>query len=263
MYMYGQKDKNPKVNMDKQKQNGVGSENTEDTPKLPIKGRTRGSVSNKNSQPNSRDNSRDRSDSKEWKYDKCEGIFQSETSWILECEQCNTHRCTKCLNITISCYNSLNGRHDFPWFCEKCLAKTLNCIKEAKSIEERCSEFLQQFEEKVNDKINTVELECKQEIHKLRDEFMLVNNSENKVATGGNGAKTVSMAAKEVQSRVDRKNNIMLYNMPESTGNLKDDVLTHDLDIISELCDNIGISIKQEVVVNMRRLGKRVHKAGF
>lgn len=86
MYMYGQKDKNPKVNMDKQKQNGVGSENTEDTPKLPIKGRTRGSVSNKNSQPNSRDNSRDRSDSKEWKYDKCEGIFQSETSWILECE---------------------------------------------------------------------------------------------------------------------------------------------------------------------------------
>lgn len=92
---------------------------------------------------------------------------------------------------------------------------------------------------------------------------MLVNNIENKVATGGNGAKTVSMAAKEVQSRVDRKNNIMLYNMPESTGNLKDDVLTHDLDIISELCDNIGISIKEEDVVNMRRLGKRVHKAGF
>lgn len=89
---------------------------------------------------------------------------------------------------------------------------------------------------------------------------MLVNNSENKVATGGNGAKTVSMAAKEVQSRVDRKNNIMLYNMPESTGNLKDDVLTHDLDIISELCDNIGISIKEEDVVNMRRLGKRVRQ---
>jgi uncharacterized protein YfbU (UPF0304 family) len=52
-----------------------------------------------------------------------------------------------------ACYKGLSGREDFPWFCNNCLSKTLNCIREVKSIEERCNEFMKKFEEQVNSRI--------------------------------------------------------------------------------------------------------------
>ena len=45
-----------------------------------------------------------------------------------------------------ACYKGLSGREDFPWFCNNCLSKTLNCIREVKCIEERCNEFMKKFE---------------------------------------------------------------------------------------------------------------------
>jgi hypothetical protein len=45
-----------------------------------------------------------------------------------------------------ACYKGLSGREDRPWFCNNCLSKTLNCIREVKSIEERCNEFMKKFE---------------------------------------------------------------------------------------------------------------------
>ena len=72
---------------------------------------------------------------------------QTKVSSYIECEYCKTHRCIKCLNMPALCYKSLSGREDFPWFCNNCLSKTLKCIREVKSIEERCNEFMRKFEE--------------------------------------------------------------------------------------------------------------------
>ena len=99
-----------------------------------------------NSAANSRSYSKDRDET--WTCDTCDDVFQSDQSKLLECEYCNTHRCIKCLNLPVSCYKGLSWSQDFPWFCNNCLVKTLTCLKEAKCIEEKCSEFMKEFEEK-------------------------------------------------------------------------------------------------------------------
>lgn len=278
--MSNAKGKTPNVNKETKqnggqpnKQNNVRTQNSRRGSR---KGRSESMTQQPSSQPNSRENSKDReSNESEWTCDKCSEVFQSDNSRILECEYCNTHRCIKCLNISITCYNSLSGRNDFPWFCEHCLAKTLTCIKEAKSIEERCNDFLQHFEEKVSQKIESVEIELKQEIQKLRTEIQKVDDKQEieklrveieKVNTSQkfdvhseskNNDKTISEAAKEVQSRVDRKNNIVLYNLPECESNIKDDVIRHDNQMFSDLCHEISVTFQNDDIVSMRRVGKK------
>ena len=91
----------------------------------------KGSVSsNNNSIANSIANSKERNEA--W---TCDTVFQSDQSKLLECEYCKTHRCIKCLNMPAACYKGLSGREDCPWLCNNCLSKTLNCIREVKSIQ--------------------------------------------------------------------------------------------------------------------------------
>jgi len=60
-----------------------------------------------------------------------------------------------------ACYKGLSGREDFPWFCNNCFSKPLNCIREVKIIEKRCNEFIKKFEEQVNSRIDKVQKKCR------------------------------------------------------------------------------------------------------
>ena len=133
----------------------------------PIKGSV---SSNNNSAANSRANSKERKEA--W---TCDTVFQSNQSKLLECEYCKSHRCIQCLNMPAACYKGLSGREDFPWFCNNCLSKTLNCIREVKSIAERCNEFMKKFEEQVNSRIDKVEHNLdkyRSEILEFKDEVI-------------------------------------------------------------------------------------------
>ena len=190
-----------------------------------LRGRPRkGSLSNNNnSVPNSRGNSKERNEA--WTCDTCETVFQSDQSKLLECEYCNTHRCIKCLNMPATCYKGLSGREDFPWFCNNCLSKTLKCIREVKSIEERCNEFMKKFEEQMNARFDKLEnnleayrseiCEVKEVIGEIKS--CNINNLPDMQSTDPiSPTVVINQAAKEVQSRVDRRNNILVFNVPES-----------------------------------------------
>jgi hypothetical protein len=223
-----------------------------------------GSASNSRnySRQNSRENSAERDDT-EWQCDKYESFFRSDNSRILECEYCHTHRCIKCLNLPVACYNGLSGREDFPWFCEQCLMKTLNFIHEAKSIEDRCNDFLTKFEEKINTRFEDIEKEvvqCKQDIQQMKGDITQGGNADSPGRMMKAAPIILSEATKEIQSRVERKNNVVIYNMPESMAILKEDVETHDRGVIVNMCGKMGLEIKQEEIINTRRLGRKQHK---
>jgi hypothetical protein len=231
------------------------------------------SGSRPSSQNNSRDNSeeRDVSSTREWKCDKCNQMFQAENSRIVECEYCGIkcikcrciHRCIKCLNLSVTFYNNVSGREDFPWFCENCLYKTLTYIKEAKSIEDRCNDFLSEFRESVNKKFESVDKEvgqCKADIMKIKEDIQAGGSAAHQGRGPTSAPTTVSEAAKEVQARVDRKNNIVIYNVPEPNSIMKEDVETQDRETLNTLCSKMGVSITQEEVLTTRRLGRRQQK---
>jgi hypothetical protein len=231
------------------------------------RGRPRkGSVSsNNNSAANSRANSKERKQA--WTCDTCDTVFQSDQSKLLECEYCKTHRCIKCLNMPAACYKGLNGREDFPWFCNNCLSKRLHCIREVKSIEERCNEFMKTFEEPVNSRIDKVEHNLdkyRSEIvefkHEVIGEIKICNSIKNpdiQISNPPSPSKVISQATKEVQSRVERRNNILVFNVPESESNMKNQVVIGDTNVFLELCNIVEAGVQESDIGTMKRIGKK------
>ena len=59
----------------------------------------------------------------------------------------------------------------------------------------------------------------------------------------------IKQTANEIQSRLERKNNIVLYNVKEHEGNLKADCNKHDTNEIMQLSEEIGIAMHEEDIV--------------
>ena len=61
--------------------------------------------------------------------------------------------------MTQSVYKEISGRPDLPWFCSNCIVKSLESLKQTKSIEDRCADYMADFERKVNERMSKLELE--------------------------------------------------------------------------------------------------------
>lgn len=157
-----------------------------------------------------------------------------------------------------ACYKGLSGREDFPWFCNNCLSKTLNCISEVKSIEERCNEFMNKFEEQVNSRIDKVK-------HNLDKYSNSIKIPDIQISNHPSPSKVISQATKEVQSRVDRRNNILhvVFSVPESESHMKDqvqNVVIEDTNIFLELCNIVEAGAQESDIGTMKRIGKTNQK---
>lgn len=73
-------------------------------------------------------------------------------------------------------------------------------------------------------------------------------------------SKVISEATKEVQSRVDRRNNILIFSVPESDSNLKDEVTTSDTNTFIDMCNSIRIDVHRDDIINIKRIVKRNQK---
>lgn len=223
--------------------------------------------SNNNSASNSRGNSKERNEA--WTCDTCEVVFQSDQSKLLECEYCKTHRCIKCLNMPALCYKGISGREDSPWFCNNCLSKTLKCIREVKSIEERCNEFMRKFEEQVNSRFDKLEHnlgsyrseldEVKEVIGEIKS-FSTAKTPDWQRTDPISPTSVITQATKEVQSRVDRRNNILVFNVPESDSNIKDQVVKNDTDVFLEMCNIVEADVQENDIGYLKRIGKKNQK---
>jgi len=60
--------------------------------------------------------------------------------------------------MTKTVYKAISGRPDLTWFCSACMQKSLNVIRETKTIEVRCSDFLAEFEKKMGLRLDKIEL---------------------------------------------------------------------------------------------------------
>jgi hypothetical protein len=45
--------------------------------------------------------------------------------------------------MTQSVYKGIRGRPDLPWLCSSCIVKSLESLKQTKSIEDRCADYKQ------------------------------------------------------------------------------------------------------------------------
>lgn len=69
--------------------------------------------------------------------------------------------------------------------------------------------------------------------------------------------KVITQATQEVQSRVNRRNNILIFNVPESESNLKEQVEKEDTKMFNDMCDCIEAGVHETDIVNIKRIGKK------
>ena len=74
-------------------------------------------------------------------------------------------------------------------------------------------------------------------------------------------SKVISQATKEVQSRVERRNNTLVFNVPESESNMKNKVDIDDTNIFLELCNIVEAGVQESDIGTMKRIGKKNQKS--
>ena len=67
----------------------------------------------------------------------------------------------------------------------------------------------------------------------------------------------MKQAAHELQSRLDRHNNVAFYNVKENISNLKEECMNLDKNLIYELCSDIGLEVGANDVKHVKRVGKK------
>lgn len=203
-----------------------------------------------------------------WECDLCKETFSDSNDKLLTCEYCAKHRCIACLGMNKTVYKAISGRPDLPWFCGDCVVKSLESIKQTKSIEDRCSDFISEFQKKVDERMCKIEEDVstiKVSMETMKDEIVkeVVSATSNKHASAEDPiSKTdadtiVKQATNEMQSRLERKNNIVMFNVKEPTGNLKDDIIKQDVAQVLEIGKEIGADLTEDDVLLVKRVGRR------
>jgi len=59
-----------------------------------------------------------------------------------------------------------------------------------------------------------------------------------------------------IQDRMNRKNNVVFYNVAEGKGNLKDEKVKHDMTEVKSIAAEVGLELADDDIVSVRRLGK-------
>jgi hypothetical protein len=112
---------------------------------------------------------------------------------------------------------------------------------------------MKKFEEQVNSRIDKVEHNLdkyRSEIVEFKDEVIgeiricnSIKNSDMQISNPPSPNKVVSQATKEIQSRVERRNNLLVFNVPESESNMKNQVVIDDTNIFLELCNIVEAGV--------------------
>ena len=137
--------------------------------------------SNANSRAKSRENSVERSNKdpspsgEQWECDTCRKTFVNKDDQLLSCEYCGNFRCIQCLGINKTVYRGISGRPDIPWFCSNCVVKSLESLRQTKTIEDRCKDFISEFQLQVEERMSKIEgevLNMRSDIVNMKDDLV-------------------------------------------------------------------------------------------
>jgi len=221
-----------------------------------------------------------------WRCVVCNEESLSDEVQMLECEVCELRFCHTCLKISEEEYEFLSRRVDMHWFCASCEGSALLSIKNDKEISQRCADYfkvledrLQQVEALIQSKADIqhvvsleIALDTKAEKVKLEQLEQKVLHMEKNAGPATAGAQssgvlpmeppaTISDSVSELRDREARKNNLVIFNIPESSNDDAEDRKLHDISTVIELFD-FELDI-QTTATNPVRLGKKQQNARY
>jgi hypothetical protein len=142
-----------------------------------------------------------------------------------------------------------------------CKETVENNLKAYRQIEEICRLFLKTVE----DGLKTLEVRADNFV--TRDEVQdIINNTCSNVENPNTVHETKhstdtnvnELVIKEMSERKKRKNNTIMFRVPEPTTNVKLERINADLKLVKEIGAHIDVNIKDDDIVRVIRLGKKV-----
>ena len=187
----------------------------------------------------------------------------NENKHVLKCESCSKLYCIQCVDISVEEHKFLRKRKLCHWYCPRCEAKVVNNIRVEAEIEDRCQAFLTRME----DRMGALEAQM---VNKpdTEDVMKLIQTEMTAQIQPATEAQTREMIQEMVRAEVEkttagaltdraaRCNNLILYNLPESTG---DDYKQRQLNDAESVHTLINTHIQAEVDSpdKVTRLGDR------
>ena len=201
-----------------------------------------------------------------WTCNTCKQKFKGENQKLLECEYCDEHVCIECVSFNDKEYKLMTAKAEIHWFCPPCEKKIMKNIKNEKSCEERWDIFLKKVEERVAH----LEKKLNNKVDEKRVNELIAAAKLDKSTSAQTDSKITSNKVKEViqnqvkeqnleaNEREKRLNNVIIFNLTESTSQLKTTKKQHDEQQILELCTEIDHNFTETDIMHMEihRLGK-------
>jgi len=201
------------------------------------------------------------------------GVLVSPECRALQCDKCvDKWKCIDCLGISGEVYDGLIDCKDICWFCTGCgevmaaktedrvLAVLDKVLDKLNGLEDRLQQkadvkLVEGLEQKMESVITQVEKrlnEVEERVNRNTEQLVAKDVSEAVASEG------VALNADEERDIERRKNNVILYRVPEIQSEVADDRKAGDMAFFYEICEQgLDISLKSEDIDQMYRLGKR------
>ena len=150
---------------------------------------------------------------------ECKQVFTDEDDKLMQSDLCDGWVCLSCCNVSDEQYNLLNneaiGKY-FHWYCQKCHGSALEAVKIDKEIEEICEQCMGVLREEIQKVITDPSpiryAQLREEIMELKDS---ITKHKSKMANRLDDAAQTSI--NETHAREERKNNLIVFNVFESS----------------------------------------------
>ena len=186
----------------------------------------------------------------------CQVEFQIEEEKPIVCDRCEYPVCITCSLVPPSEFSVLT-RADRPgiWCCRGCKKSALTAIKNDRTIEEKCKEFLEDFRNEFDQKLKNMKDDFESKIQRVESELSSLKNNipdvgcaetlvtktnESLLKAKSDLATTaVQQSTKEMSDRDRRKCSLIWFGVPESKAENPPDKVKDDISYVQKICDNV------------------------
>ena len=198
----------------------------------------------------------------------CSLIVMEDDSAI-ECELCGFWFHCTCQNVSMKLYDTINDLDcdTLHWYCRTCNGTAGSMLKMMTSLQTNQSELktevsgLRAEVQKCNDKIATSQKNMEKKMEELKKDIPNQGNESNSCSVG-NVEKIVANKLDDFVERERRKNNIIIFGVPESQSQNAEVRKKADFDQVCSIIHK-DLNVKPDVVPvrTLYRLGKKSDSA--
>lgn len=230
---------------------------------------------------------------------KCDKVVKNRDMALL-CDLCEFWYHISCEEVTKEAYRFLMRKDvsAIHWYCKRCDITARKILSHVTRLEKRQDDVERKVEKLEKYSHENFE-ELRSEVEKLKAEvipgeenFMKLRKDLDEIKTKVceevkeevgrsyrdivkeeakkvydvqaaviSGEEVIAKTTSKIQERLDRKNNLVLYNVPEEVKRemnlgIRSEKIKHDKMILKEVCAEIGVNCYDDDIVSVTRLGK-------